>query len=64
MGVHLRKKLLLLMLLRRRRKRRSKDKPTVRAKPRFRVRPILTSLGEYHRLVQELKTEDREQLFR
>ena len=67
MDVHLRKKLLLLVLLRRRTKRRSKYKPIVRAKPRFWVRPIFqrrSSLGEHHRLVQELKTEDREQFFR
>ena len=67
MSEQLRKKFLLLLLLRQRRKRILKTKCKTRSKPKFWVRTIFKrreELGEYHRLVQELRTEDREQFFR
>ena len=61
--------ILLLFLLRRRRKRRAKKQlnKQKRSAPRFWVRSIFKKrdqLGEYHRLVQELRYEDREYFFR
>ena len=59
--------LLLLFLLRRRRKRRTLRRKLTRAPPRFWVRNIFQKreqLGEYHRLIQELRNEDREYFFR
>ena len=59
--------LLLLLLLRRKRKRSLRKKKTRRSSPRFWVRSIFEKrekFGEYHRLVQELRNEDREYFFR
>ena len=61
---------LLLFLLRRRRRRKGSklfQQSNTRAKPKFWVRSIFQkreSLGEYHRLIQELRIEDREYFFR
>ena len=62
----LEEEILLLLLLRRRRKRRILRRKQTRAKPKFWVRSIFKKrekLGEYHRLVQELRNEDREYFF-
>ena len=59
--------ILLLLLLRRRRKRRMLRRTLMHAKPKFWVRSIFKkreSLGEYHRLIQELRNEDIEYFFR
>ena len=59
--------LLLVLLLRRRRKRMRKIVGNARAKHKFWIRNIYRNrdeLGEYHRLVQELKLSDREYCFR
>ena len=63
----LKEKLLLLLLLRRRRRKRILLKSCSRSAPRFWVRKIYEkreAFGEYHRLVQELRNEDREYYFR
>ena len=59
--------LLLVLLLRRRRKKRVEITNALRSKPRFWIRDIFLKreeLGEFHRLVQELKNGDREYFFR
>ena len=55
--------LLLLLLLRRRRKKRALRRALKRTKRMFWVRNIFRKreeFGEFHRLVQELRNEDRE----
>ena len=57
--------LLLLLPMRRRRKRRL-EKVQKRAKHRFWVRSVLKrrqELGQYKRLAQELRNDDRESFF-
>ena len=58
---------LLLLLLLRRRKKRALRRALKRTKRMFWVRNIFRKcekLGEFHRLVQELRNEDREYFFR
>ena len=59
--------LVLLLLLRRRRKRRSLHSALKRASSRFCLRNIFKKceeFGEYHRLVQGFRNEDRKYFFR
>ena len=59
--------LLLVLLLRRCRRRMRKIVATARTKHKFWIINIYQNrdeLGEYHRLVQELKLGDREYFFR
>ena len=64
----LEEKLILLLLYKNRRRRRAQRAfRRRRAKPRFWVRQIFNKrkeLGEYHRLIQELKNGDGESFFK
>ena len=57
----------LLLIMRRSRKRRGKIEKNPRRAPRFWIRQIFLlrdEYGEYHRLIQELREDDREYFFR
>lgn len=58
---------LLLLIMYRRRRRRRRAIMAARTEPKFWVRPIFAKreqLGEFHTLVQEMRTGDREKFFK
>ena len=57
----------LLLIMRRRRKRRGKIEKNPRGDPPFWIRQIFLlreEYGAYHRLIQDLREDDREYFFR